>query len=404
MTTTSAHGTAGKALRDIVVLDISSFLAAPMAATWLGDFGAEVVKVEHPKGDMLRSWGQSKNGIPLFWKLVSRNKKSLTLDLHTARGQELLRQLVAKADVLIENFRTGLLAQWQLDYESLAAINPGLVMLSVSTFGQTGPYSPRRGFGTLAEAMSGYAHLTGEENGPPLLPSFGLADGIAGLCGAYAVMVALHERDQSGRGQHIDLALYEPLLSVLGQQVVEFDQLGIVSKRLGSRLPFSAPRNIYQDRDGRWLAMSCSTQSVFERACKAIGQPELITDPRFGDNRSRMVNASQVDEIFQDWIGARSRDDVLDILNSAGAAAAPVYDVSEVCADPHFVERESIVTVSDPELGAIRMQNVVPRLSRTPGSVAHAGVPLGENTAEVLTALLNLTESELAELHEQGIV
>jgi crotonobetainyl-CoA:carnitine CoA-transferase CaiB-like acyl-CoA transferase len=404
MTTTSSHGAIRKALRDIVVLDISSFLAAPMAATWLGDFGAEVVKVEHPKGDMLRSWGQSKNGIPLFWKLVSRNKKSLTLDLHTARGQELLRQLVAKADVLIENFRTGLLREWQLDYESLAAINPGLVMLSVSTFGQDGPYSARRGFGTLAEAMSGYAHLTGEEDGPPLLPSFGLADGIAGLCGAYAVMVALHERGASGRGQHIDLALYEPLLSILGQQVVEFDQLGIVAKRLGSRLPFSAPRNIYRDRDGRWLAMSCSTQSVFERACKAIGRPELITDPRFCDNRSRMVHASEVDEIFQNWIGTRSRDEVLDILNSAGAAAAPVYDVSEVCTDPHFVERESIVTVNDPELGPIRMQNVVPRLSRTPGSIAHAGVQLGENTTEVLMSLLNLAEDDIAELYEQGII
>jgi crotonobetainyl-CoA:carnitine CoA-transferase CaiB-like acyl-CoA transferase len=404
MTTTSAHGTAGKALRDIVVLDISSFLAAPMAATWLGDFGAEVVKVEHPNGDMLRSWGQSKDGIPLFWKLVSRNKKSLTLDLHTARGQELLRRLVAKADVLIENFRTGLLAQWQLDYDSLAAVNPGLVMLSVSTFGQTGPYSPRRGFGTLAEAMSGYAHLTGEENGPPLLPSFGLADGIAGLCGAYAVMVALHERGHSGRGQHIDLALYEPLLTVMGQQVVEFDQLGIISQRLGSRLPFSAPRNIYHDRDGAWLAMSCSTQSVFERAAKAIGQPELITDPRFRDNRSRMIHATQIDDIFQNWIGARTRDEVLDILNSAGAAAAPVYDVSDVCADPHFTERESITTVDDPELGPIRMQNVVPKLSRTPGTITHAGVPLGQNTTEVLTSLLNLAEDEIAELYEQGII
>jgi formyl-CoA transferase len=329
----------------------------------------------------------------------------MTLDLHPMLGRDLLRRLVVKADVLIENFRPGLLNEWGLEYERLAELNPRLVMVSVSTFGRGGPYSSRRGFGTLAEAMSGYAHLTGEPDGPPLLPSFGLADGIAGLCGAYAVMVALHERDhRSGQGQHIDLALYEPLLAVLGQQVVEYDQLGLIARRLGSRLPFSAPRNVYHDKEGRWLAMSCSSQSMFERACIAIGQPHLIKDHRFADNQARMRHAREIDMIFQSWMKDRSLSEILECLNSAGAAAAPVYDVSEVCEDPHFLARNSIISVEDTELGVLRMQNVIPQLSRTPGRIAHPGLPLGSSTHDILTGLLGLSDAEVAALHEEGII
>ena len=392
-------------LANVKVLDVASFMAAPMTAMWLADFGADVIKIEHPKGDMMRSWGSSKDGVPLFWKVVGRNKKSITLDLHQPKGQEILRSMTAKADVLVENFRPGTIARWGLDYESLREVNPRLVMLSISAFGQTGPYSRRAGFGTLAEAMSGYAHMTGSPDGPPTLPGFGLADGITGVCGAYAIMVALHERDTtSGLGQAIDLAIYEPLMTVLGHPFIEFDQLGVVAERLGSRLTFASPRNTYRSRDGRWLAMSCSAQSVFQRACHAIGRPDLIADPRFIDNPARTVNHEAVDEIFSQWIGARDADEVLSTLNDAGAAVAPIYDVRDIFADPHFKARENIATIADAELGNVRMQNVVSKMSRTPGRIEHAGPRLGEHTAQVLNEWLGLGPGDLDELRAAGVI
>jgi crotonobetainyl-CoA:carnitine CoA-transferase CaiB-like acyl-CoA transferase len=392
-------------LANVRVLDAASFMAAPMTAMWLADFGAEVIKIEHPKGDMMRTWGTSKNGVPLFWKVVGRNKKSITLDLHHARGQELFKSLVGKADVVVENFRPGTMKRWGLDYESLREVNPRVVMLSISAFGQTGPYSPRAGFGTLAEAMSGYAHMTGSPDGPPTLPSFGLADGITGVTGAYAVMVALHERDTgSGVGQAIDLAIYEPLMTVLGFPFIEYDQLGIIAERLGSRLPFASPRNTFLSKDGRWLAMSCSAQSTFARACTAIGQPELIDDPRFIDNPARTKNHEAIDDIFAVWIGARDAHDVLTILNEAGAAIAPIYDMRDVFEDEHFKARANIAEVDDAELGTLRMQNVVSKLSRTPGRIEHAGPRLGEHTAEVLSEWLGMDEGDLQELKAQGVI
>jgi len=392
-------------LADIRVLDIASFMAAPMTAMWLGDFGADVVKVEHPAGDMMRSWGSRKDGVPLFWKVVGRNKRSVTLDLHTQEGQEVLRRLAMKADVLVENFRPGTMARWGLAYEDLAPLNPRLVMLSISAFGQTGPYSARAGFGTLAEAMSGYAHVTGQPGGPPTLPSFGLADAITGLCGAYAIMVALHERDsRSGRGQSIDLGIYEPMLTVLGHHAIDFDQLGIVAGRLGSRLPFASPRNAFQTKEGSWVAMSCSTQSVFERACAAIGRRELVSDPRYVDNQARTRNADTLDATFAAWIGEHTEAEVLQTLNDAGAAAAPILDIKQVFDNPHFRERENMVSVADEDLGTVRMQNVVPKLSRTPGAVRYAGPRLGEHSCEVYREWLDMTDDELAHLRAAGVV
>ncbi|GAC1655474.1 MAG: CoA transferase [Candidatus Dormibacteraceae bacterium] len=392
-------------LANVKVLDVASLLAAPVAAMWLADFGAEVIKIEHPKGDAMRSWGSSKDGVPLFWKMVGRNKKAVTLDLHSAKGQDLLKRMVTKADVLVENFRPGTMASWGLDYASLSALNPRLVMLSISAFGQTGPYSPRAGFGTLAEAMSGYAHVTGEADGPPTLPGFGLADGITGLCGAFATMVALHERDTvSGLGQSIDLAIYEPLLTVLGHLFIDYDQLGIVAGRLGSRLPFASPRNTYKTADDRWVAMSCSAQSVFERASHVIGRPELIQDPQFRDNAARTRNNEAIDAIFAGWIGARPANEVLALLNDAGAAVAPIYDVREAFADAHFMARGNFATVPDDELGPVRMQNVASRLSRTPGGIDHAGRRLGQDTGEVYREWLGLDEADLDALRREGVI
>ena len=234
------------ALKGIRVLDLGQFMAGPMAAMWLADFGADVIKVEHPRGDGFRSWGLTKDGAPLFWKMLSRNKHCATLNLGSAKGQDLLREMVKKSDVLIENFTPGTMKKWGLDYESLSAINPRLIMLSISAYGQSGPYSSRPGFGTLAEALSGYAHITGQADGPPTLPGFGLADGMAGLNGAFGILLALQYRHVSGFGQHIDTSLCEPLITLLGPQVVEYDALGVIQERRGSRLPFSAPRNVYR--------------------------------------------------------------------------------------------------------------------------------------------------------------
>lgn len=401
---TALAGESNGPLEDLIVLDLSSFMAAPMAAMWLADFGAKVIKVEHPRGDMMRDWGSKRDGVPLFWKMVGRNKKSITLDLHNASAQDVVRRLASKADVLIENFRPGTLAQWGLDYETLAEVNPKLIMLSVSAFGQTGPYSHRRGFGTLAEAMSGYAYMTGEPDGPPTLPSFGLADGITGLTGAFGILAAVHEQRLSGRGQHIDLALYEGIMTVMGHQFVEYDQLGIVAERLGSRLPFAAPRNAYKAGDGEWLAMSSSSQSVFERACKAIGRPELIDDPRFIDNPARTKNNDELDQIFQDWIESKPRQEAMDVLNDAGAAAAPIYSIKDVFEDPHFQARGNVARVEDSELGTIGMQNAVPAFSRTPGRLRHAGPQLGEHTDDILSDMIGLSEGEIAELRTQGAI
>jgi len=288
-------------LQGVRVLDLSNFLAAPMAAMFLADFGAEVVKIERPGGgDEMRLWGNNKNGVGLYYKVINRNKKSVTLDLRTPFGRDVALRLARDADVVLENYRPGTLEKWGLGYDALSAANPGLVLVRVSGFGQTGPKSHRPGFGTLAEAYSGFAHVNGEADGPPLLPGFGLADSTTGLMAAFLTMVALKGREAyRGRGQVVDLAIYEPLFTLLGPQVINFDQLGLVQQRNGSRLPFTAPRNTYRTRDGRWVSMAGSAQSIFVRVLAALEVPRLVEDPRFADNRARLVNAVALDVELQ---------------------------------------------------------------------------------------------------------
>lgn len=392
------------ALKGLRVLDLGNFMAAPIAAMYLGDFGAEVIKVEHPRGDGLRHWGRLRDGDPLYWKLVSRNKRCVTLNLKEPEGQALLRDLARQADVVIENFTPGVMDGWNIGWKDLSAVNPRLVMLSISAYGQTGPYAARPGFGTLAEALSGYAHITGDPDGPPVLPAFGLADGLAGLNGAFGVLAALRWRDRTGEGQHVDATLYEPLITLLGPQVIEYDQLGVVQGRLGSRLPFSAPRNVYRTQDDKWLAMSCSAQSVFERTMRAIGRADVLADPRFVDNRARGENFAELDALIGDWVAARPLATALEILVAAEAAAAPVYDVADVVADPHFQARGSIAAVEDAKLGTVRMQAPTPRLSATPGDIAFAGPSLGEHNAEIYGALLGLTGADLDGLKARNVI
>lgn len=392
------------ALAGLKVLDLGNFMAGPMAAMWLGDFGAEVIKVEHPRGDGFRHWGRTKNGHPLLWKMLSRNKHCVTLNLGRTEGQDILRTMVARSDVLIENFTPGTMAKWGISYDALREVNPGLVMLSISAYGQTGPYAHRPGFGTLAEALSGYAHITGEADGPPLLPAFGLADSVAGLNGAFAILVALEARRRTGRGQHIDVSLCEPLITILGWQVVEYDQLGQVQDRAGSRLPFSAPRNTYRTKDGKWLAMSSSAQSVFERTMQAIGRPELIEDERFMDNRRRGANVEALDAIISDWMSTRTADEAMEILVAHQAAAAPIYSVADVVADPQFQARNVVVAVEDQDLGTVRMQAPTPRLSETPGRIGFTGPHLGQHNREIYGEVLGYDAARIDELEAAGVI
>ena len=375
-------------LTGIRVLDLSTILAGPFAATLLADFGADVIKVEHPRGDPLRGHGHAKNGHGLLWKQMNRNKSCVTLDLSKAHGQEILLMLASKSDVLIENFRPGVMERWSLGYDRLSERNLGLVMLRMTGFGQFGPYSDRPGFGTLAESMSGFAHVTGEADGPPTLPPFGLADGIAGLAGALGVMMALFRRgSQGGKGQVVDIAIIEPILMVLGAQPLVFDQLGIVQSRMGNRSINNAPRNTYKTHDGRWVAVSSSADSIAARLMEVVGHRELVQEPWFKTGGGRAEHGEELDAIVAEWIGEHGFDEVISAFQQAGAAVAPIYDASQVLDDPQYAALHTFVSLDDPDIGPMRMQNVIMRLLDTPGSVRFAGRRLGEDNDAVYSPL-----------------
>lgn len=393
------------ALDGVRVLDIATMAAAPWSAAYLAEFGADVLKVEAPVvGDHQRRWGTPKNGEGLSWKSMGRNKRSVTLSLSKPQGAALFKRLVADVDVVIENFRPGTLERWGIGYETLREINPRLVLLRVTGFGQTGPYRERPGFGTLAESLTGFASLNGHPDGPPTLPNMPLADGVAGIMGAYAVMLALYWRDaQGGTGQVIDLSLCEPLLRLIEPSLLDYDQFGIVRGRIGNRSDHVAPRNTYQCGDGKWLSISASAQSIFERLMDAIGRPELRVDPRFAVNAARVRHVDELDAIIGQWIRQHPREQALRLLEEAQVAAAPVYDIDEVFADPQFQARESLVELDDPCLGPIRLVNVAPRLSATPGAVRTTGPALGAHNAEVYGAL-GLSAEEIEALRAEGVI
>ena len=391
-------------LTGVRVLDAATLFAGPLCATFLGDFGADVVKIEHPQGDPVRQHGHAKDGVPLWWKVVGRNKRAITLNLSRPEGQGLFRELCATTDVLIENFRPGTLERWNLAPDALLTLRPGLVVLRMTGFGQFGPYAHRPGFGTLAESLSGFAHLTGHPDGPPTLPPFALADGIAGLAGTSAVLLALYHRDaRGGRGQVIDLAIIEPILTILGAQPTVYDQLGIVPQRTGNRTPNTAPRNTYETRDGKWVAISASAQSVAERVVRLVGRPELIEAPWFRDGIGRAAHADELDAAVGAWIAARDLDAVVRAFEAAEAAVAPIQDVADVMKDPQYQALQSIVSVPDEELGAVRMQNVLFRMLGTPGRIRWAGRRLGEDNAAVYGEL-GVSPARLAELRAKGVV
>ncbi len=400
-------GTAGP-LSGVRVIDAATLFAGPLAATFLGDFGADVTKVEHPRRpDAARGHGPQRDGVNLWWKTLGRNKRAATIDLSSPDGADVMLRLVAQADVLIENFRPGTLERWKLSPERLHQINPRLVIARVTAFGQTGPYSKRPGFGSVAEAMSGFAALTGEAAGPPTLPPFGLADGIAALATSFAVMTALRSVDAggpaNGRGQVIDMAIIEPIMMLLGGQITAFDQLGIVQQRVGNRSVNNAPRNVYRTGDDEWVAVSTSSQSIAERVMRLVGRPDLIDEPWFASGHSRAEHADELDDAVSSWIAARPMHHVLAAFEEAEAAIGPVYDVRGVLDDPQYEAIGTIATVDDNELGPIKMQNVLFRMSETPGGIRWAGRPHGHDTDAVL-AELGYGAEEITRLHERGAV
>jgi len=393
----SPQAVAQGALAGVKVLDLSNFLAAPMSAMYLADFGADVIKVERPgSGDEVRYWGENKHGVGLYYKVINRGKRSITLDLRTPFGQDAVKRLVADMDVVVENYRSGTLEKWGLGYDVLKQINPGLVMLRITGFGQTGPYRKRPGFGTLAEAFAGYAYISGYPDQAPLLPGFGLADSTTGLMAAFLAMVALHHRQRTGEGQYVDLAIYETLLTLIGPHVINYDQLGLIQERSGSRLPFTAPRNTYRTRDGKWLAIGGSAQSTFVRICQVLEVPDLVSDPRFADNRQRLKHVDALDQALQQAVARFDLDDLLQRSTDLQSTMAPVNNVAQILADPQVQTRENVVALYDQELQTpLRMQNVVGKLSASPGGIRAPGPALGQHNREILIDRLGYTEAEL---------
>ncbi|MFF9300381.1 CaiB/BaiF CoA transferase family protein [Streptomyces sp. NPDC014764] len=405
--TEQAPGPASGPLEGIRVIDASTILAGPLCAQLLGDYGAEVIKIEHPvAGDGMRGHGESKNGIPLWWKELSRNKRTIGLSLSDADGAEIFRRLAATADVLVENFRPGTLERWGLGPDVLHELNPGLVIVRITGFGQQGPYAARAGFGTLAEAMSGFAHLTGESDGPPTLPAFGLADTICGIAASSATTMALYHRDRDPehRGQVVDMSLIEPIMTAVGPSPTVYDQLGIVKQRHGNRSTNNAPRNTYRTSDGHWVAVSTSAQRIAERVMELVGHPEIVEEDWFATGHGRAAHADLLDDLVGGWIAERTREKVINEFTDAGAAVAPVYDAHDLVNDPHIRATDMLTTVEDEDFGPLLMHNVMWRMSDTPGRIRFTGRALGADTDDVLVGELGIDPGKVAELRQRKAV
>jgi crotonobetainyl-CoA:carnitine CoA-transferase CaiB-like acyl-CoA transferase len=393
-------------LHGIRVVDAATLAAGPMVATALGEFGAEVIKVEQPGvGDPLRTWGHQKDGVGLFWKSVGRNKRCVTLDLRRADGQQLFHQLLHVSDVVVVNNRPSALARWGLDYESVHRAHPRLVILHVSGYGSGGPASDRPSFGTLAEAMSGFAHVTGQPDGPPTLPPFFLADGIAAQSATFAVMMALYHRDvHGGGGQLVDVNLIEPLARLVETSTLAYSHLGIVPGRAGNRLDASAPRNAYLTADGRWVALSSASPNIVVRLYRAVDRPDLAEDVDYVDAVRRQAHGDEIDAVVAGWIRARPLEEVMGVFERAEVAAAPVYDAAQLLADEHLQARGSFLQVEDPDLGTMTVQAPVARLSESPGGVDHLGRALGEDNDAVYGGLLGIDDEWLDALRAAGTI
>lgn len=393
-------------LQGLRVVEAATLAAGPMVGTALGEFGAEVIKVEAPgSGDPLRTWGDRRDGIGLMWKSVSRNKHCVTCDLRHADGQDLFHRLLDVSDVLIVGNRPSALARWGIDYESVHEEHPHVVMVHITGYGKGGPKSDRPGYGTLAEAMSGFAQVTGQADGPPTLPPFMLADGVASLAATYAVMMALYHRDMNaGGGQLVDVSLIEPLARLIETSTLSFDQLGISPQRVGNRLDASAPRNAYRTADDKWLAISSASPSIAVRVFRAIGRADLAADPGYVDPVRRQERAGEVDALVATWVAERTLDEAMAVFEAADVTAAPVYDAEQLRADAHLQARGTWVPLVDPDLGRVTVQAPVAQLSETPGRVDHLGRSLGADNDSVYGGLLGVGPDRLADLRAAAVI
>jgi len=394
-----------KPLDGMTVLDLTTMISGGFSTVMLADFGADVVSVEHPDyEDPVREWTPRSNGESLYWKNLGRNKRHVTLDLSTADGQRLARELAADADLVFENFRPGTLERWNLDYETLSADNEGLIMVRISGYGQTGPKSSKPGFGTVAESTSTFAHINGFPDSPPLLPPIPLADLTAAMFAVQGAMFALYARDErGGQGQVVDTSLYEPLFRLMIGDVEAYDLEGVVPDRTGNTSVQAAPRNLYEAEDG-YVSLSASSRNIFENVMEAIGRPDLIDDPRFATNEARVDHREELDAIIEAWTSERTREEALAAMEAADAIVGPVYDMADAFEDEQYDAREDLVRVEDDDLGSVRTQGVFPKLSETPGGVDRLGGDRGEHNEEVFLEELGLTEAELRRLREEGVV
>jgi succinyl-CoA---D-citramalate CoA-transferase len=386
---------------------MGSLLAGPFCGQLLGDFGAEVIKVEPPgKGDPMRVWGRHrKNGRTLWWPVIARNKKSVTLNLREEEGQDLARRLIAEADVLVENFRPGTMERWGLGYEDLRETNPGLVMVRVSGYGQTGPYRDQAGFGAIGEAMGGIRHVTGFPDQPPPRTGVSMGDSLAATFGALGALTALYSRERNGgRGQVVDVGIYEAVLALMESTIPEYALTGHVRGRTGTVLPFVAPSNIYPTKDEDYVLIAGNADTVFGRLAGALGHPEWAEDERYATHHARGENMEELDAMISAWTKERTSEEILDAMAGAGVPSGKIFTAEDMMSDPHYAARENIVEVEDPEIGEIPMQNVVPKLSETPGKVERTGPKLGEHNEEVYGGLLKLSQSETSELGSRGII
>jgi succinyl-CoA--D-citramalate CoA-transferase len=393
-------------LDDVRVLELGAFLAGPFCGQLLADFGAEVIKVEPPgKGDPMRAWGRHRhNGRTLWWPILARNKKSITLDLRTPEGQVIARRLAAQSDILLENFRPGTLEGWGLGYDALRELNPGLIMVRVSGFGQTGPYRDKAGFGSIGESMGGIRSITGFPDRPPTRIGISIGDSLAATFATIGALTALHQRARSGVGQVVDIGIYEGVLALMESMIPEFQLAGHLRERTGNILPNVAPSNIYPTSDGGWFAIAGNADNVFRRLAEAMADPGLADDERFADHAARGRNQAELDDLIAAWSSTHTAEQLQTIMDQHGVPAGRIYTAKEMLADPHFAARQSIVGVQDAALGEIKMQNVFPRLSDTPGGIDWTGPELGQHNAEIFGSLLGLTAEEIAALHKHNIV
>ncbi|GAA3938354.1 CoA transferase [Microbacterium soli] len=391
-------------LDGVRVLELGTMYAAPTAGRMLRDFGAEVVKVEDPlRGDTARHWQPQKDGLSLGFVRLNAGKRSVGIDLRTAAGRDLVRRLIADSDVVIESFRPGRLEKWGLGYDELAGEHPGLILARVSGFGQTGPYRDRPGFGTVAETASGFAHLNGWPETPPTAPPFGFADSIAGISAAYGVAMALYRREVTGRGEVIDIALYEPLMFILGDALLNYTATGTVMTRHGNASGAASPRGIYEAADGSWLSIAASAQTIAMRLFDAMGRPDLKTDDRYATNEARMRNNDALQDIVREWVHGRTRDQALATLQDFEVVAAPVNDSRDIVSDPHFLER-TLVDMTGTALGDAKMPGPVLHLAHYAGPTYDGVARIGEHTREILTRRLGLLPDTLTQLAEDGVI